>query len=47
MKNLDKKSIINIVLISCAAAYLLAYIVLVIIKFSMPESQFALEFFDK
>ena len=47
MKKLDKKSSINVALITFAAAYLIAYLVFVIIKFSALESQFALEFFDK
>ena len=47
MKKLDKKTSINVALITFAAAYLIAYLVFVIIKFSAPESRFALEFFDK
>ncbi|MGN0797736.1 MAG: mechanosensitive ion channel family protein [Christensenellales bacterium] len=47
MKKLDKKTSINVAFVTLAAIYLIAYVVLVIIKFSTPESQFALQFFDK
>ena len=47
MNKNDKKHPIHLVLFALSIAYLLAYVVLVIVKFSAPESGFAVNFFDK
>lgn len=47
MKQLDRKGKIDVILVTFAAAYVIAYIVLAIIKISMPQSGFAVAFFDK
>lgn len=47
MNNNDKKHPIHLVWFALSVAYLVAYVVLVIVKFSAPESGFAVNFFDK
>ncbi len=47
MNKNDKKRPIHMVWFALAIAYLIAYVVLVIVKFSTPESGFAVNFFDK
>ena len=47
MNNNDKKHPIHLVWFALSVAYLVAYVVLVIVKFSAPESVFAVNFFDK
>ena len=47
MNKNDKKHPIHLVWFALSIAYLLAYVVLVIVKFSAPESVFAVNFFDK
>lgn len=47
MNNNDKKHPIQLVWFALSVAYLVAYVVLVIVKFSAPESGFAVNFFDK
>lgn len=47
MNKNDKKHPIHLVWFALSIAYLVAYVVLVIVKFSAPESGFAVNFFDK
>ncbi|MGM9665275.1 MAG: mechanosensitive ion channel family protein [Eubacteriales bacterium] len=47
MNKNDKKHPIHLVWFALSVAYLVAYVVLVIVKFSAPESGFAVNFFDK
>ena len=47
MNRNDKKNPIHLVWFALSIAYLIAYIVLVIVKFSAPQSDFAAGFFDK
>ena len=47
MNRNDKKHPIHLVWFALSIAYLIAYIVLVIVKFSAPQSDFAAGFFDK
>lgn len=47
MEKIDKKHPMHIVWFALAVAYLIAYVALVIIRFSAPESNFSVGFFDK
>ncbi|MGN1052128.1 MAG: mechanosensitive ion channel family protein [Candidatus Scatosoma sp.] len=47
MSKINKKRLIHTVWVTLAAIYLIAYVVLVIVRFSNPQSAFAAEFFDK
>ena len=47
MKKIDKKRLMHTIRVAFAIVYLIAYIVLVIVKISNPQSAFATEFFDK
>lgn len=47
MNKIDKNRLVHMIRFVLAAAYLIAYVVLVIVKFSNPGSDFAVGFFDK
>lgn len=47
MSKINKKHLIHMSLFALAVAYFIAYVVLVIVRFSAPQSEFAVEFFDK
>lgn len=47
MNKMDKKHLMHLIWFALAITYLITYIVLVILKFSAPQSDFAVEFFDK
>ena len=47
MKKIDKKRLLHTIRVAAAIVYLIAYVVLVIVKCSNPQSAFATEFFDK
>ncbi|MDD6994922.1 MAG: mechanosensitive ion channel family protein [Candidatus Borkfalkiaceae bacterium] len=47
MSKINKKRLIYTVRVALAVVYLIAYVVLVIVRFSNPQSAFATEFFDK
>lgn len=47
MNKIDKKHLLRTIWFGLAVAYLLTYVVLVIVRFSMPQSDFAIGFFDK
>ena len=47
MKKIDKKRLMHTIRVAFAIVYLIAYVVLVIVKISNPQSAFATEFFDK
>lgn len=43
----NKKRTMHTIWFALSVAYIIAYIVLIIVKFSIPQSDFAVEFFDK
>ena len=43
----NKKRTMHTIWFALSVAYIIAYIVLIIVKFSIPQSNFAVEFFDK
>lgn len=43
----NKKRTMHTIWFAFSVAYIIAYIVLIIVKFSIPQSDFAVEFFDK
>ncbi len=43
----NKKRTMHTIWFALSVAYIIAYIVLIIVKFSFPQSDFAVEFFDK
>ena len=47
MNTNNKKRTLQMILLGFSIAYLVAYIVLIIVKLSIPKSGFALDFFDK
>lgn len=47
MKKMDKKQVVHTVWFALAVAYLIAYVVLVVVRVSAPKSDFALKFFDQ
>lgn len=47
MNKIDKNRLVHMIRFVLAAAYLIAYVVLIIVKFSNPGSDFAVGFFDK
>lgn len=47
MSKINKKRLIHMSWFALAVAYLIAYVVLVIVRFSNPQSDFAAGFFDK
>lgn len=47
MDNTNKKHTLHMIWLAISVAYIVAYIILIIVKFSIPQSEFTAEFFDK